>query len=99
MSRFAPHHFLEEEPPHRGTIEHLRERELGLQDRDLLTVASADLRRREWGRQEPEPLADQALDFLGGHPVAKAWARFGLAHESSPLSSASKAMPACVNWR
>ena len=61
---------LEEHPPGQGAVEHLGQGELGLQDRDVVGVASVTVRWGERVRQQVEPLACQRVDLLGAELVA-----------------------------
>jgi len=53
----VPDHVLEEQPAGHGSVEHLGQGELGLQDRELVAVAGGPVGRAERVRQDRQPLA------------------------------------------
>ena len=53
---------LEEDPPGHRAVEHLGQRELCLQDRQLVAVAGVLVFWGEWIGQDRKPLAQQRLD-------------------------------------
>ena len=57
-------------PGHRP-VQHLGERELRLQDRDVVAVARRPVRRRERMRQPAQPLPQQRIDLLGRQSLAQ----------------------------
>ena len=61
---------LEEDPPRHRRIEHLGQREFGLQDRGLVAVAGGLILGGERVRQIAQPLAQQRVDVLGSQTVA-----------------------------
>ncbi len=66
----ATRHLLEEDPPGHRPVQHLGQRELGLQDRDVVAVAGGPVLGGERVWQDRQPLAQQAVDLLGAQPVA-----------------------------
>ena len=64
-------HFLEERAPGHRPVQHLGERELRLQDRDVVAVARRPVRRRERMRQPAQPLPQQRIDLLGRQSFAQ----------------------------
>ena len=87
-------HLLEEQAAVHRPVEHLGQRELGLQDRDVVAVAGLAIRAGERMRQQAQPFAQQAVDLLRptGRRRSAAGAQ-GSAQLRMPLSSASNAMP------
>src|ERR1700686_2760393 len=65
-------HLLEEDASGHRLVEHLGERELGLQDRELVAIAGGAIACRKRMRQAPEPLAQQAIDPPRRQPVGQA---------------------------
>jgi hypothetical protein len=57
--------FFEEAAARVGPVEDLRQRELGLEDRELIAIASGAVRGGEGMRESAQPLAEDRLD-LGG---------------------------------
>src|SRR3984893_16607776 len=57
-------HLLEEQSAVHRPVEHLRQGELGLQDRDVVAVAGLAIRPSERMRQQAQPLAQKAVDLL-----------------------------------
>lgn len=64
----ADHLFGEQAAVH-WAVEHLGGRELRLQDRDIITVASLAVRASERVRQQPQPFTQQGIDPGGGEAV------------------------------
>jgi hypothetical protein len=62
---------LEEDAAGDRLVEDLRERELGLEDRDVVAVAGLAVGGGEGVREAGEPLARQGLDARGREPVAE----------------------------
>jgi len=58
-----------------GAVEHLGQRELGLQDRELIAVAGQPVGRGERVRQPRQPSAKERVDLRGRQPVADALQR------------------------
>jgi hypothetical protein len=71
-------HLFEEHATMQGSVEHLRGRELRLQDRDVIAVAGFAVCRREGVRQQPQPFAQQGVDLGGGKTVADRLETFGI---------------------
>jgi len=63
---------LEEGPPRGGTVQHLGQGELGLEDREVVAVAGPAVRGGERVRQAGEPLAQQPVDADRVQSVADA---------------------------
>ena len=63
-------HLLEEDPPAQRSVQHLGQRKLGLEDRELVAVAGPLIVGGERVRQPGEPLAQQRVDLLGPQCVA-----------------------------
>jgi hypothetical protein len=61
---------LEEDPPGHRAVQHLGQRELRLQDRQLVAVAVLLILPRERVGQDPQPLAQQRLDLRRAQTVA-----------------------------
>ena len=61
---------FEEHPARNRLIEQLGQRELGLQNRQLVAVARGPIRSGERVRQPGQPLAQQRIDLLFSEPVA-----------------------------
>jgi hypothetical protein len=61
---------LEEHPSAVGAVENLGQRELGLQDRELVAVAGAAVLAGERVRQAGQPAAKERVDLGGREPVA-----------------------------
>ena len=57
-------HLLEEDPSGHRLVEHLGERELGLQDRELVAIAGGAITGRKRMRQASQPFAQQPIDFF-----------------------------------
>jgi hypothetical protein len=72
-------HLLEEQPTGGRLVEHLCQRELGLQDREVVAIARRAVLRRKRVRQSREPLAEHGLDLrlveLIGDPLGLLGAR------------------------
>ena len=66
----VPDDLFEEHPSGDRFVEHLRERELGLQDRQLVAVARGPVGRGERMRQDGQPFTQQRVDLLGTQTVA-----------------------------
>ena len=62
---------VEEDPTGHGPVEHLREAELGLQDRELVAVAGAAIAGRKGMRQARQPLPQQGLDLGRRQPIGQ----------------------------
>src|SRR6202030_1096454 len=86
-------HPLEEDAPGHRLIEHLGERELGLQNGELVAIARDTITRWKRVRQAPQPLAQQSIDLVRRQPVAQLLHQLGGAQDSMPLSSASNSTP------
>ena len=56
-------HLLEEDAPRHRLVEHLGERELGLQDGEVVAIAGGAVAGRKRMRQALEPFAQQAIDL------------------------------------
>src|SRR6202521_941602 len=56
-------HLLEEDAPGDRLVEHLGERELGLQDGEIVAIARGTVARREGMRQAAKPFAQQLIDL------------------------------------
>jgi len=69
---------LEEDAPGHRPIQHLRQRELGLQDRHAVAVAGAAITPIERMGQPRQPLAQQPVDLLVVQPIADALQRLGV---------------------
>lgn len=63
---------LEEDASGHRPIEHLRQRELGLQDRQRVAVAAGPVAAIERVRQARQPFAQQPVDLLVVQPIADA---------------------------
>jgi hypothetical protein len=61
---------LEEDPPRHWAVKHLGERELGLQDGQVVAVTRGPVGRTERVREACEPLAQQGVDLGGAEGVA-----------------------------
>ena len=57
--------------PVRGSVEDLRQRELRLQDGDVVAIAGRAILAREGMRQSRQPLAQQRVDLGGRQSVAE----------------------------
>ena len=64
-----PDHVLEEHPSLDGAVEHLGQRELGLEDGDVVADAGGAVGGRVGVRQARQPLAQQRVDRLRVQPV------------------------------
>ncbi len=62
---------LEKRPARRGTVQHLREAELGLPDRQPITIAGAAIPRGKRVGQTRQPLAPQGLDLRPRQAIAQ----------------------------
>jgi len=62
--------FEEDASGHR-LVEHLGERELGLQDREQVTIAGGAVAGRKRMRQAPQPFAQQPIDLVRRQAVAQ----------------------------
>ena len=69
---------LEEDAPGHRPVQHLRERELGLQDRRLVAVPGGTITPIERMGQPHKPFAQQAVDLLVVQPIADALQRLGV---------------------
>src|SRR3954452_4193992 len=63
-------HLLKEHTTVYWQVEHLREGELGLQDRDIVAIAGLPIRSGVRVRQETQPLAQKTIDLFCRQPVA-----------------------------
>ena len=63
-------HLLEKDAPRHRLVEHLGERELGLQDGELVAIAGGAIARRKRMRQALQPFAQQSIDPLRRQLVA-----------------------------
>ncbi len=63
---------LEERPARGGTVQHLGQGELGLEDRDVVAVTGPAVRGAEGMRQAGQPLAQQPVDASRVQPVTGA---------------------------
>jgi hypothetical protein len=79
--------------------EHLGQRELGLQDRQLVAVTGGLVLVGERVGQDPQPLAQQRLDLRRAEAVADLLHRGHVVARGDPLSSGSKPIPALAAWR
>jgi len=70
-----------------GAVEHLRQGELGLQDRELIAVAAAAVSPGEWVRQPRQPAAKERVDLRRRQTVQIRCSRSGCSQERNPLSS------------
>jgi len=61
---------FEEDPAGDGGVQHLGQGELGLQDRDVVAVASGPIGVGERPGQDRQPLVEQRLDLRRSEPVA-----------------------------
>src|SRR5207247_8273832 len=59
------HHFFEETAARERPIEDLGQRELGLEDRELIPIAGGTVRAGEGMGEAPEPLANDGVDLRG----------------------------------
>ncbi len=59
-----PNHLLEEDPPGDRAVQNLGQRELGLQNGELLAVTGLPILGGKGVRQLAEPLAQQGVDLL-----------------------------------
>jgi len=65
-----PDDLLEEDPAGHGAVEHLRERELDLENGKAVADSGSAVVATEWMRQAPEPFAEENVDLLGAQLVA-----------------------------
>ena len=66
-----PNHFLEERAPRHRPVQHLGERELRLQDRQIVAIARRAIGSAKGVRQPAQPLSQQRIDLLGRQPLAQ----------------------------
>src|ERR1700686_1406305 len=92
-------HLLEEDAPRHRLVEHLGERELGLQDGEVVAIAGGAVASRKRMRQASQPFAQQSIDLVGRQGVAQPLHSLGSAQDLTPLSSASNATPRLASWR
>ena len=64
-------HFLEEHPAGDGPVQHLGERELRLQDRQVVAIAGRPVSAGKRMRQPAQPFPEQRIDLLGTERVAQ----------------------------
>lgn len=76
---------LEEDAPGHRPIQHLRQRELGLQDRHAVAVAGAAITPIERMGQPRQPLAQQPVDLLVVQSIADALQRLGVGAGQHPV--------------
>jgi len=69
---------LEEDAPGHRSVQHLRQCELGLQDRSLVAVAGSTVTSIKGMGQPRQPFAQQAVDLLVVQAVADALQRLGV---------------------
>ena len=62
---------LEEGAPRHETVQHLRQRELGLQDGDVVEEVGRSITREKWMRQSAEPLSSKRVDLVGAERIGK----------------------------
>lgn len=60
---------FEEDRTRGGVVEHLRQGELGLQDRQVVAVAGSPILGIEGVRQPGQPLAQESVDLRRSQPV------------------------------
>jgi len=73
-----PDHFLEEDTACDRLVEDLGERELGLQDGDLVAITCRAVARRKGMRQAAEPLAQELIDLGGRQAIAQPLRQLGV---------------------
>jgi hypothetical protein len=76
---------FEEHPAGDRLVEHLGQRELGLQNRQLVAVARGPIRSGERVRQPGQPLAQQRIDLLFSEPVADRLQRYRIIDGGEPV--------------
>src|SRR5215831_12429416 len=87
-------HLLEEDAPRDRLIEHLGQRELGLQDRELVAIAGGAI---AWGkrmRQASQPFAQQSINLARRQLVAHALHQFGVGTGLDPVVQRLERHPA-----
>ena len=90
---------FEEDPARDRGVEHLGQRELGLQDRQLVAVAGGPIGGGERVRQDGQPLTQQPVDLVGPEPSQIACTAAGSSTAANPLSKAVNPIPAFAAWR
>jgi hypothetical protein len=76
---------LEEHAARVRAVEHLGQRELGLQDRELIAVAATAVSRGERMRQPRQPAAKERIDLRRGETVADPLQPLGLLARKEPV--------------
>src|SRR5450756_687938 len=76
--KVLPDDLLEEDAPGNRPIENLGERELCLQNRDVVAIACGAVARREWMRQAAKPLAQELIDLGGRQAIAEPLRQLGV---------------------
>jgi len=71
-------HLLEEDAAGDRLVEHLSERELGLQDGELVAIAGGAVARRKRVRQAAQPLAQQLINLGRRQAIAQPLCQFGV---------------------
>lgn len=90
---------LEEDPPRPPAVEHLGQRELGLQNREFVAAAGGLIGVGEWIGQDPQPRAQQRLDVLGPEAVTDLLEPLHVVDRSEPVVQRGEADPAFAAWR
>ena len=91
-------HLLEEHPPRHGPVQHLGQRELGLQDRDVVAVPGGPVGVGERVRQDRQPLVQQRLDLSGPSRSQICCSPAGSSTVANALSSGVNPIPALAAW-
>jgi hypothetical protein len=78
-------HLLEEDPSDHRLVEHLGQREFGLQDGEVVAVARSTIRSREGVRQLAEPLAKQPIDLRLGQTITDLLKYLGVRAPPDPV--------------
>lgn len=73
-------HLFEEDPPGHRLVQHLGQRELGLQDRQVVPVPGGPIGRRERVRQDRQPLTKQRVDLIRSQLLADGLQRRRVVH-------------------
>lgn len=92
-------HLFEETLAGQRPIEDLNQRELGLQDREMVPIPSLAMRRGEGMRNSTEPLAEDRVDLGRVKGVGNSLHAGGASLERMPLSSGSNGTSRCVSCR
>src|SRR5262249_5726512 len=92
-------HLLKEDAPGYRVVEDLRERELRLQDRQLITIAGGTIAWRKRIGNRRSHLRSSRSIFSALSSSASRCSSLGLRQDLIPLSRASNATPRLASWR